>query len=346
MKQIVVEAFGGPERLQLQDLPDPEPGAGQVVVALTSIGMNHADLMGRRGEYKAATGEPPFVPGLEGGGHIVAVGAGVLPQRIGERVMLAPGVTRPGGAGGSYRSHYVCSADQLFAAPSQLPDDQLGAVWLSHLTAYACLVWAQRLQPGQFVGIPAASSALGLAAAQVVRQQGGIAIGLTSSEAKVAALRSLPEAMFDHLVVTHAADPDDAARRTLRPWHREIRQITGGHGVDVFFDPVAAGPYLDAEIRALAQCGTVWVYGLLGATGPVNVQPLIIRRGAIRGWVNGILLDTEEAVWRGICDEVLAGFASGAFRQHVSRVFSLDAVQTAHREMEKGEHLGKWVLRP
>ena len=92
-QRVVVNAFGGPEVLQLVEEPVPAPGAGEVVVRITSIGMNHAELMGRRGQYKLSTGEPPFTPGLEGGGIIDAIGAGVSAVKVGDRVSLAPHIT-------------------------------------------------------------------------------------------------------------------------------------------------------------------------------------------------------------------------------------------------------------
>lgn len=346
MKRVVVRRFGGPEVLEVEEVPTPEPGPGDVRVRLTSIGMNHAELMGRRGEYKLTTGEPPFVPGLEGGGVIDAVGDGVDAGRVGQRVALSPDAPRAGagGRGGTYQSHYVLPADRALPAPDAIPDDQLGALWLPYLTAWGALIWKQGLRPGQIVALPAASSSVALAAAQVARQARCVTIGLTTSPQKVEAIRALPTAAFDHLVVTHGPD------RAMRPWHRDVRAIVTERkhpsgGVDVFFDPVAAGAYLDTEIRCLGQGGTVWVYGLLGEPGPVDVTPLIRKWGAIRGWVNGEIL-ADEAAWRAACDAILAGFASGAFRQHVAATYRLDDVRRAHEEMETGKHIGKLVLVP
>lgn len=346
MKQVVVSRFGGPEVLRLEEVPTPEAGEGQVRVRLTSIGLNHAELMGRRGEYKLSTGDPPFVPGLEGGGVIDAVGKGVDPKRVGQRVVLSPDAPRSsagGGYGGTYRTHYVVPADRALPAPDAVPDDQLGALWLSYFTACGALLWKHGLKPGQIVALPAASSSVALAAAQVVKKHGGITIGLTSTPAKVEQLRALPTAMFDHLVVTH-----DAGRK-MRPWHRDLRAITAEHpqqGVDVFFDPVASGEYLNAEIRSLAKHGTIIVYGLLGEPGVVDVTPLIRKQASIVGWVNNELIEAGEEAWRPVCEQVLAGFADGSYRQHIGGVFRLDDVQRAHAEMEQGRHIGKLVMVP
>lgn len=342
MKQVIVERFGGVEELVVKELPTPDPTPGEVRVAFTSIGMNHAELMARRGEYRLSSGDPPFTPGLEGGGVIEAVGAGISDDLVGNRVILSADAPRPnaGGPGGTYRSHYVISPDKLLPAPANLPDDQLGTLWLPYLTAWGCLAWKQKLRPGQFVAIPAASSSVGIAAAQIVKQLGGVSIGMTTSEQKAELLKHLPESDFDHMIVTHSSD------RHMRRWDKEIQAITAGNGVDVFFDPVASGQYLNREIQSLAQHGTIWVYGLLGEPDTVDVSPLIRKHGAIRGWVLGQLYGEGGAAVQDGYNEILSGTEAGRYRMHIGGRFKLDDVQKAHAQMEKGKHVGKLVLVP
>lgn len=347
MKRVVVDKFGDPDVMQIRDLETPQPGPGEVRVAITSIGMNHADLMARKGEYLIASGQPPFTPGIEAGGVIDAVGAGVTDRRVGQRVILGADVPRrtpesgsTGFHGGTYATHYVTRADRTVLAPSAIPDDQLGAIWLPYLTAWGCLVWQQNLRPGQFVAIPAASSSVGLAAAQIVKERGAVAVGLTTSAAKVEQLKSLAESAFDHYVVTHNPDGE------LRSWHRDLRLLTQRRGVDVFFDPVAAGKYLQMEITALADKGTIWIYGLLGEIGPLDVTPLIRKSAAIRGWYLHELTDAGPAELMRGYDYILKGFEKGVFRQRVARTFTLDEVKVAHEEMQRGRHIGKLVLVP
>lgn len=341
MQQVRVQGFGGVDVLELRETPTATAGPGQVLIRLTSIGMNHADLMGRRGEYKLSTGDPPFTPGLEGGGVIEAVGQGITASRVGERVSLAPDAVRGEGRPGTYATHYVCEADQALVAPEALPDDQLGAVWLPYFTAWGALIWKANLQAGQIVACPAASSSTALAAAQVAKRHSATTIGLTTSAGKVEAL----EAAFDHVVVTHEADPD-TGERTMRPWHREIKQLTGGRGVDVFFDPVAAGAYLSTEVRCLASYGCVVVYGLLGAAGPVDVTPLIRKHASIVGYVNDdVFAAGRDAIDAGV-EHIFEGIKSGDYRQTLAARFALQDVQKAHAVMERGGHVGKMVLVP
>ncbi len=337
MKRVVVDGFGGFEQLRLVEEPGPSPGPGEVRVALTSIGMNHADLMARRGEYRLMSGEPPFTPGLEGGGVIDAVGDRVNESRIGERAILSARAPRSkqDGLCGTYRSHYVVAESEAVAAPREISDIELGTLWLTYLTAWGCLVWKQEIRPGQFVAVPAASSGVGLAASQIIKAQGAISIGMTTRQAKADPLNEIPEAMFDHLVVT-GGESD---------WRKRLKEITHGQGVDVFFDPVASGEYLNTEIRCLAKGGVIWVYGLLGAPGTVDVTPLIVKQGAIRGWLLYDLLADEPAAQRGY-NELLDGFQSGAYKQRIAQTFALDDVRAAHEAMERGDHIGKLVLAP
>ena len=331
MKYVEVEAFGGPEQLKLREGSDPTPGAGQVVVRLTSIGMNHAELMGREGKYKLSTGEPPFTPGLEGGGVIEAVGSGVDSARVGQRVVLSPAAPR-GGAGGTYRSHYLTDADQALPAPDAIPDDQLGAIWLPYFTAWGCLVAVHDLQPGAAVAVPAASSSVGLAAAQVIADRGATSIGLTTSPGKAEAIAD----RFDHVVVT-SQEPK---------WRRKLKELTDGRGVDVFFDPVAAGDYLQQEVLALAYGGTIYLYGLLGEPDRLDVTPLIRTNGAIRGYANTQLVRQGREAWGPVCEAILRRFADGTFHQKLAGTYPLSDVQRAHAEMEQGSHIGKLVLIP
>lgn len=346
MELVQINRFGGPDVLKLKTQPTPEPGPMQVRVRVTSIGLNHADLLGREGHYKASTGEPPFVPGIEAGGIIEQAGDEVDASRIGERVVLAPTLPRPnaGPHGGTYRSHIVIDESLALIAPDALPDDQLGAVWLPYLTAWGCLAWKDQLKPGQIVGIPAASSSVGLAAAQVVKALGGTAIGLTSSPNKAHTLQALTTSRFDHLVVTH--DKDEQGNRTMRPWHREIKQLTDGKGVDVYFDPVASGEYLSAEVRSIAKGGRIYIYGLLGDPGPVDLSPMIIRNASLHGWVLDQVAQAGDHAWQQACNDILQRFINGTFKQHIAGVYPLSEVQRAHEEMQQGRHIGKLVLVP
>ncbi|MEM1027042.1 MAG: zinc-binding dehydrogenase [Planctomycetota bacterium] len=346
MQTVVVSEFGGPEQLEVREAADPTPLPGTVCLRVTSIGLNRADLMGRAGQYKLSTGDPPYTPGLEAGGLVDGVGDGIDEAWRGRRVTLRPEATRLSRGDvrvpGTYHSHIVCRPDDLVpvdASPEVLPNEHLGTLWLSHFTAWGGLVWKLAKLGvslrGKHVAITAASSAVALAAAQVVRHHGGIAIGLTSSPSKAEQMAE----SYDHLVVTH--EPDGR----LRSFRRDLKQIAGG-GVDVVFDPVAAGAYLMELILSLGQHGTVVIYGLLGDPGVVDVTPLIRKHASIVGYVNDEVFEAgRDEIDAGV-SHVLDGFAAGAYAQRVDRLFPLAEVQEAHRVMAQGQHFGKIVLVP
>ena len=336
MQQVVVSAFGGTENLQVKTVDPISPKATEVAIQLMSVGLNQADLMARRGEYRLSSGEPPFTPGIEGGGVITAVGSQVTDRQVGQRVILT--IAAPHKVG-TYRSQFVTAAANTVVVPDEIPDDLIGALWLPFATAWGALVWRQNLQPGQILMLPAASSSVAIAASQIAKSIGATVIGTTTSPEKVDALQRLPAAKYDHIVVTSNASGDDP-----EPWWRQIKKITGGKGVDVIFDPVAAGDFLHHEIRLLAQGGTLWVYGLLGVPGTVDVSPLIRKDAAIRGWLLNFLVDTsaEQEAYQ----HILKNVATGAYCLPIAETFPLERVREAHEAMESGSHIGKYILTP
>ncbi|MEM6451381.1 MAG: zinc-binding dehydrogenase [Cyanobacteria bacterium P01_D01_bin.105] len=342
MKQVVVTAFGDVKNLQIEEVEIPSLAANEVLINIISIGMNQADLMARRGEYRLSSGAPPFTPGIEGGGVIAAVGSAVSHRRVGQRIILTLSAPHRCGVGhGTYCSQFVADADETIPVPDGVSDVLLGALWLPFLTAWGALVWRQKVGPGDVVMLPAASSSVAIAASQIVKQKGGITIGTTTSPHKVNALQSVSAAQYDYLVVT---DPDE----TVEPWWKTVKKIARSEGqrqgVDVIFDPVAAGAFLHHEIRLLAQGGTLWVYGLLGSPGPVDVSPLIRKDAAIRGWLLNFIVGTPAEMEA--YSHILNSVANGTYQLPLADVFALDDVQAAHTAMEKGDHIGKYVLRP
>jgi NADPH2:quinone reductase len=339
MYKVIVKAFGGTEQLQIEELPDPVPvpDSNQVVVKLTSIGMNHGDLMARRGEYKLLSGRSPFTPGLEGGGYIQAIGSAVDDRHIGQRVILSLDAPKRSNRSleGTYQSHYLTTADKTILAPDSIADELLGAIWMPYLAAWGCLVWKQKIQPGQIVLLPAASGSVAIAASQIVRYYGGVAIGTTTSPHKLELLHNLPEANYEHLIVTRDSK-----------WGNQVKKVTNGKGPNIIFDPVASGEFLNTEIQILADEGTIWIYGLLGQPDVVDVTPLIRKRAAIRGWHLNELGTAEPELIQSAYQHVLHLLAEGKYKPPVAKTFSLQDVRQAHEEMEKAQHIGKIILIP
>ena len=337
MKQVIVSAFGGIDNMEVHSVSAAQPKPDEVIIELTSVGINQADLMARRGEYRLSSGEPPFTPGIEGGGVIVAVGSQVSDRKVGQRVILT--IKAPHRIG-TYRSQFVTTSANTIVVPEGVPDDLLGALWLPFATAWGALVWKQNLRSGQVVMLPAASSSVAIAASQIAKARGAITIGTTTSPQKVETLQHLAAAKYDHIVVTSS----DSGAEKVEPWWKQVKKITKGKGVDVIFDPVAAGDFLNSEIRLLAQGGTLWVYGLLGKPGTVDVSPLIRKDAAIKGWLLNALVGTpaEQAAYQ----HILKNVADGTYQMPIAGKFSIDQVREAHQSLEQGDHIGKYILLP
>ncbi|MEM9087416.1 MAG: zinc-binding dehydrogenase [Cyanobacteria bacterium P01_F01_bin.53] len=337
-QQVIVTAFGGIENLQVQQVASQSPGPDEVAITLTSIGMNQADLMARRGEYRLSSGEPPFTPGIEGGGKITAIGTNVRDRKVGQRVILTLGAV----AGkGTYRTEFIAKSQETIPIPAGIDDTLIGALWLPFMTAWGALAWRQNLQPGQTVLLPAASSSVAIAASQIVKALGGITIGTTTSPAKVEALQALAAAQYDHIVVTSSKVKQPT---TQQPWWRTVKKLTKGKGLDVIFDPVAAGEFLHHEIRLLAHGGTLWIYGLLGTPDTIDVSPLIRKDASIRGWLLNFIVGTPAEI-EGY-QHILENVAAGNYALPIAARFPLEQVRAAHTEMEAGGHIGKYVLTP
>jgi NADPH:quinone reductase-like Zn-dependent oxidoreductase len=228
----------------------------------------------------------------------------------------------------------VVPAEKTVIAPEALPEEILGGLWLPYLTAWGCLVWKQNLQPGQTVLITAASSSVGLAASQVVKQYGGLAVGTTTSPEKVEKLKAMPEACYDHIIVTQDG----------QSWYREAKKLTGGKGFNVIFDAIAAGEFLNTEIRLLAPKGTLWIYGLLGQPETVNVHPLIRKMASLRGWLLNEL--SGSGIEAGAYKHVMERVADGTYQLPIAAKFPLTQVREAQAMMEAGKHMGKVILVP
>ncbi|MFE2944287.1 zinc-dependent alcohol dehydrogenase family protein [Streptomyces sp. NPDC059255] len=328
-RTVRLHAFGGPENLRIDDLPARAPGPGEARLRVEAAGLNRDQFMFMEGyEFEGVFARPslPARLGHEVAGVVDAVGEGVDASWIGKRVApVAPfDETRYGSLG----EEGVVPADLLSEYPARLSPAEAAALWVPYLTAYG-LVAAGGIEPGDFVALPAASSAVGLAALQIVLDTGATPIAVTRAAAKADELRALGAA---HVIVTQ--DEDYAAR---------IAEITSGHGVRVTFDPVG-GDFLQEAAVAAAPGGIIIEYGILaGRPGPFP-QEFVLGKGlTIRGWsVSEIFSDPrsrEQAV-----TYVLDRVADGRFTPRVARTFPLDQVVDAYAHIRAEQRLGRTVI--
>jgi len=325
MKAIRFSELGGPEVLRVEDVPEPEPGAGEVAISVEAVGLNRAESMYYHGQYL----EQPQLPsglGYEAVGRITAVGAGVDPALVDTRTGTVPGFSM-----NRYpvlAEHAVVPAATLAPIPEDYSATEGAAVWMQYATAYGALVAFGGVTPSDAVLVTAASSSVGLAAIQIVHAQGGTAIATTRTAAKKDRLIALGA---DHVIVT---GEEDLVER--------VHAITGGAGARVVFDPVG-GDTMNALGAATATGGSIFLYGMLSGTPTPFPMATFGRRIGVFGYTFNELRDTAE--WEVMKRYIVDRLADGTFKPEIARVFPFDEVVDAYRYLESNQQVGKVVVR-
>lgn len=324
MRAIVIARPGGPEVLELRDLPDPVPSRGEVLVRVRATAVNRADLLQRIGVYPAPPDAPADVPGLEFAGEVEAIGEGVTELAPGDRVFGLAG-------GGTYAEKIVLHARALARIPPLLGLVEAAAVPEAFVTAFDALVGRARLLPGETVLVSAVGSGVGTAAVQLVRAMGARSIGTSRTEEKLE--RAVALGMDESIV---AKGGTFAAR---------VRELTDGRGVDVVLELVG-GRYVAEDVACMAPRGRLVVVGLTGgAHADLDLAAVLRKRLEIHGTVlRSRPLEEKIAVTTAFARHVVPLFARGVLRPVVDRVLPLDAAAEAHRALEANVAFGKIVL--
>lgn len=343
MQVVQINSHGGPEVLELVDVPDPQPGPGQVLVRVLGVSLNHLDLWVRRG----MPGFPvpfPRIPGCDGIGEVLAVGADVTSVRSGQQVVLEPGYTddlesaevRRGAdhlaADYSVRGEHSDGFDaEMVVLPERyvlaLPDDldpvTASAAPLVFLTAWGMLMERARVQRGETVLVLGAGSGVGSAAIQIAKREGARVIATAGNERK----RALALELGADEVLDHRAEG----------WAKGVKQLTDGAGCDVVVEHI--GPATWAEsMKAMARNGRLVTCG--GTTGPkvqVLLPHLFIKNLSLLGSTMGP---------RSALPLIFERLVEGSYRPVVDRVMPMSEVREAHRLLEASEVVGKVVLIP
>src|SRR5215469_3265115 len=245
MRAVVCEAFGGPEVLALRELPDPPPpGPGEVQVRMSARGVQYVDVLMLAGKYQFRP-EPPFVPGNEAAGEVVAVGDGVTRFKLGDGIMNRVRL----GAFGTLANSREIDCDPI---PQGMSVDEAAVFRGAHHTAYHALIQRGRLQAGEWVLIHGAAGGIGIAAIQIAKLFGAMVIATASTGEK------------RQICLEEGADYAIGYREGFRD---RVKEITGAHdGVDICYDPIGAQVF-DESLRCLAFGGRILVLGFLGG-GP------------------------------------------------------------------------------
>lgn len=320
MKAIRVRDHGGPEVLVLEDVEDPRPAIGQVLVGLDAAGVNMIDVQQRSGGYSVNL---PFTPGTEGAGEVLAMGDGVNGLSPGDRVAYA-------GLPGAYAELAVVPADRLVPVPAAVPTELAAAALLQGMTAHYLVHSVVPLQEGSVVVVHAAAGGVGLLLTQMATSQGVRVIGTTSTEKKAALVRS--------------AGAIDVVVRGKDDLAASVTAHTGGRGARVVFDSIGRDTF-DTSLASLARRGCLVVFGQ--SSGPV--QPFDLARlqkaGSVfvtRPGLVDYVATRDELVDR--ADAVLSMIASGDLDVRIHASFPLARADEAHRLLQSRTTAGKVVL--
>ncbi|MFE7707782.1 zinc-dependent alcohol dehydrogenase family protein [Streptomyces sp. NPDC057486] len=324
-KLVQFDRLGGAEVLSLREVEDRAPGAGEVRIRVDAIGLNRAEIMYRDGAYFYQPAFPSTL-GYEAAGVIEAVGEGVESFTEGDLVAVVPAFLQS--EYGTYGDHVILPASAVVPRPANVDATTGAAVWMAYITAYGPLAESGRVRPGDYVLITAASSSVGLAAIQIARHIGAIPIATTRGRGKK---QRLLDAGAADVIVTN--DEDLPAR---------IKEITGGEGVRLVFDPIA-GPGVETLAQGIAPGGFLVVYGALDPrTTPLPNAQSFPALNSSTYTLFEITADPERLA-RAVAF-VNAGLASGSFTPVVDRTFDLTEIAEAHRYMEANGQVGKIVV--
>jgi putative PIG3 family NAD(P)H quinone oxidoreductase len=324
VKAVVVSEPGGPEKLELVDLPDPVPGPAQVAIDIHASALNRADLLQRRGLYPPPPGTTNIL-GLECAGVVSELGPGTSDRvRLGDRVMVLLG-------GGGYAERVVVPEALTMPIPAELDFQRAAAIPEAFLTAREALFGAGNLLPNESVLIHAAAGGVGSAAVQLAHAHGARVFATAGGAAKGAWVRALgADVVIDYKTRDFAA---------------VIQSETQGRGVDVILDFIGAA-YADQHAACLAPLGRQISIGVMGgAQASLNLGRLLQRRQSLIGVVmRSRSVQEKVELTRAFVRVCLPLFEDGRLKPLVDSVFSLSDVARAHQRMEANENLGKIVL--
>lgn len=326
-KTVRFHQLGGPENLVLEDLPSRQPGEGEARIRVQAVGLNRAESMFYHGWYMQDQLQLPSRLGYEAAGVVDAVGPGVDPGLVGKKVATLPGfsMSRFGVLG----EEAIVPAVTMAEYPERLSFVEAAAIWMQYLTAYGALIAFGRLAAGDFVIITAASSSVGLAAIQMVKEEGAIAIATTRTSNKRAELLTLGA---DHVIAT---EEEDLAKR--------VNEITGGKGARIVFDPVG-GPVVEQLATAAAMGGIIFEYGWLSMQPtPFPLLSALGKGLTMRGY-SMTEIRREPRLLAIAKQYVYDRLRDGRFQPKIAQTFPLAESVAAYEFLESNAQVGKVVI--
>jgi NADPH2:quinone reductase len=322
MRAIQIKQTGGPEVMELVDLPVPEPKANEAVVKILAAGVNFIDVYNREGRYKAPL---PFVLGQEGAGVVSAIGSEVRGVAAGDRVAYTMTL-------GSYAEYAAVPADRLVKTPAGVSEREAAAAILQGMTAHYLAYDTYPLKKGETALVHAAAGGVGLLLVQMAHHIGARVIATVSTEEKAQLAR--------------AAGADDVVLYTQSDFEVETKRLTGGKGVDVVYDSVGKTTF-DKGLNLLRPRGMMVLYGgSSGAVPPVD-QLVLTQKGSIfltRPSLGHYVITPQELQQR--ASAVFGMIREGKLKLRIEHVYPLAQAQQAHRDLEGRKTTGKLLLLP
>lgn len=324
MRAIVITRPGGPEVLELRDVPSPSPSRGEVKVRVRATALNRADLLQRMGAYPAPADSPQDIPGLELAGEVEALGEGVTDLAVGDRVFGLVG-------GGAYAEDLVAHARLFAKMPDGMSFVDAAAVPEAFITAYDAMVTQAALGSGETVLVHAVGSGVGTAATQIARAIGARVVGTARTADKLE--RALALGMSEGIVASGGK------------FASEVMQVTRGRGVDVVLELVG-GAYVEEDLACVAPRARIALVGLMAGTrADVDLSAVLRKRVTIVGTVlRSRPIEEKIVAAQAFARRIVPLFASGALKPIVDRVMPLARAADAHAAMAANEGFGKIVL--
>jgi len=322
MKAIQIKQTGGPEVMELVDLPVPQPKPNEAVVKIAAVGVNFIDVYNREGRYKTPL---PFVLGQEAAGVVSAVGSDVREVSVGDRVAYTLAL-------GSYAEYAVVPADKLVKIPSGVSEREAAAAILQGMTAHYLVYDTYPLKKGETALVHAAAGGVGLLLVQMAHNLGARVIATVSTDEKAKLARE--------------AGADEVILYTQSDFEAETKRLTDGKGVHVVYDSVGKTTF-DKGLNVLRPRGMMALFG--GSSGAVApFDPLVLtQKGSIfltRPSLGAYVITPEELQNRAAA--VFGMIRDGKLKLRIEHVYPLAQAQQAHRDLESRKTTGKLLLMP
>lgn len=324
MRAVVCKQFGPPENLVVEEVDDPAPMPGQVLIDVKAAGVTFPDALVIEDKYQMKA-TPPFIPGGEAAGVVQAVGEGVQTPAVGDRVVASLGLV------GAFAERVCVPASAARPIPANVGFAESTGLVYSYGTGYYALVDRAQLRKGETLLVLGAGGNLGLAAVELGKALGARVIAAASSHAKLA------------LCKQHGADEIiDYSKESLKD---RAKALTEGRGVDVVYDTVG-GDYAEAALRAIAWKGRFLVIGFTAGIPRIPLNLALLKGCQIIGVFLGAMLGREPETRESVVHAIDEMIEAGQLRPHVSRTYSLEEAPQALRDLLERRVIGKVVVAP